>query len=52
MSEFNKGDTILISSRKTTETCSNQNTITYLINKEQKSIVIDSIEILEKLFYP
>lgn len=49
--KFNKGDTIKIASRKTLKTCSQQNSLTYLINNEQKTLDIDSIKVLEKLFY-
>lgn len=49
--KFNKGDTIKIASRKTLKTCSQQNSLTYLINNEQKTLAIDSIKVLEKLFY-
>lgn len=49
---FSKGDTLLVSSRKTTKSCEQENIISYLLNNEKKQIEIDTIEQLPKLFYP
>lgn len=49
---FSKGDTILVSSRKTKESCQQENVISYLLNNEKHQIEIDTIEQLPKLFYP
>ena len=48
---FNKGDTLLISSRKTTESCNQENVISYFLNEEKQYLKIDSIERLPKLLY-
>jgi hypothetical protein len=48
---FNKGDTLLISSRKTTKSCNQDNVISYFLNEEKQSLKIDSIERLPKLLY-
>lgn len=49
---FNKGDTILVSSRKTNEICNSENVIRYLRNDQIQYLEIDTIERLPKLFYP
>ena len=48
---FSKGDTLLISSRKTTESCNQENVISYFLNEEKQYLKIDSIERLPKLLY-
>lgn len=49
---FVKGDTILVSSRKTDEICDQKNMIRYLVNDQLRYLDIDTIERLPKLFYP
>ena len=48
---FSKGDTLLISSRKTNESCNQENVISYFLNEEKQYLKIDSIERLPKLLY-
>ena len=49
---FSKGDTLLISSRKTNESCNQEDVISYFLNEEKQYLKIDSIERLPKLLYP